>query len=336
MTVVYHDDLKEVQGDAALATLLCAPQARTPFDRIAWWQGLVEHCEILPLIAVAKDGDARAVLPLMRRARRIHMLTNWYSFRAAPLFTPGAEPAALLDALAGDLAGEAPHLILDPLPDENGESTLLAAALRQAGWTVFVTPCDVNHVLPVRGRSFAEYWTSRPGALRGSVRRKAGKLSVELAARFDPALWAEFEAVYSASWKPEEGSPAFLRDFAEAEGAAGRLRMAVARVEGRAVAAQFWTVEGSTAFIHKLAHSEDAKPLSAGTVLTAALFEQVIDVDRVALVDFGTGDDPYKRDWMEEIRPRYRIEAFRPLWPGNWPFIMRAAASQLARAAKRG
>ena len=334
VSVVYHDDLKEVQGDAPLAALLTAPCARAPFDRIEWWQGLAQHCDMLPLIAVARDGDQHAVLPLVRRGRQIHALGNWYTFRIAPLFTKGADKAALLGTLAADLPGQSPHLILSPLPDENGEASLLAAALRRAGWVAFVDQCDVNHVLEVKGRSYGEYLASRPGPLRTTLKRKAGKVSVQLASHFDPALWAEYEAVYAASWKPQEGSPAFLRAFAEQEGQAGRLRMAIARADGQAVAAQFWTVEGSTAFIHKLAHTEQSKHLSAGTTLSAALFEQVIDRDQVTMVDFGTGNDGYKRDWMEQVRPRYRIEAFRPGWPGNWPAIARVALRKTMRRGK--
>ena len=329
VSVVYHDDLKEVQADSVLAALAGAPQARAPFDRIEWWQGLVDHCGILPLIAVARDGKDRAVLPLMREGRKIRLLANWYTFRVAPLLTSGANREALMGELAADLAGESPHLILAPLPDEHGEATALAQVLRKAGWAVFIDQCDVNHVLPVGGRSYAEYLASRPGQLRTTLKRKAGKVEVQLATHFDPALWAEYEAVYAASWKPEEGSPAFLGAFAEAEGRAGRLRMAVARAEGKAVAAQFWTVEAGTAFIHKLAHTEESKPLSPGTTLSAALFEQVIDRDRVELVDFGTGNDGYKRDWMEHIRPRYRIEALRPGWPGNWPRIAKLALRKM-------
>ena len=335
ISVVYHDDLKEVQGDAALAALLAPPHARAPFDRIEWWQGLVKHCAILPLIAVARDGQHRAVLPLMRKGRRIHALTNWYNFRVAPLVTPGADSQSLFAALARDLTGQAPHLILNPLSDESGETTMLAAALRAAGWLVFVEHCDVNHVLEVSGRSFVDYLATRPGQLRTTLKRKAGKVEVELASQYNPLLWAEYEAVYAASWKPEEGSPAFLHAFAEAEGAAGRLRMAVARAGGKAVAAQFWTVEGGTAFIHKLAHTEASKPLSPGTTLSAALFEQVIDRDGVQMIDFGTGNDGYKRDWMEQIRPRYRIEAFRPAWPGNWPQIAKAVLRKMLQRGKR-
>lgn len=334
--VTYHDDLKEVQGDAACAELLGTACARAPFDRIGWWWNLVESCDLFPLIAIARDKQHRAVLPLLRHKRDIHVLANWYAFRVKPLVSPGADVPKLFAALAGDLAGQSPHIMLSPLPDEEGETSLLETAFRKAGWVVFRERSDVNHVLRVQGRSFAEYMAARPGPLRTTLKRKAGKVEVQLLDRFDAEAWAAYEAVYAQSWKPQEGSPAFLRRFAEEEGKAGRLRMAVARLEGAPVAAQFWTVEAGTAFIHKLAHTKSSKPLSPGTTLSAALFEQVIDRDKVELVDFGTGDDPYKRDWMEEVRPRFQLDMYRPKWPGNWPAMTKAALRRLAGARNHG
>lgn len=95
-------------------------------------------------------------------------------------------------------------------------------------------------------------------------------------------------------------------------------------------------MEGGTAYIHKLAYLEAAKPLSPGSVLSAALFRHVIDVDRVELVDFGTGDDPYKRDWMEAVRPRYRLDMLRPLAPQNWLFFAKNGLRRLAGRSKHG
>src|SRR3546814_14303993 len=88
--------------------------------------------------------------------------------------------------------------------------------------------------------------------------------------------------------------------------------MGLARIEGAPVAAQYWTVEDGTAFIHKLAHVADSLTASPGTLLSAALFRHVIAVDRVARVDFGTGNDAYKRDWMNRHEPLWPIEAFNP------------------------
>lgn len=256
---------------------------------------------------------------------QIEPLRNWYTFTWRPLGTGSA-----LVAVAASLRQRTHRVSFWPVPDEDGSATTLAGAFRAAGWSVSRQICDHNHVLPVKSRSFAEYWANRPGPMRTTLKRKAGKVTVELHDRFDPAAWAEYEAIYAESWKPEEGDPALLRLFAEAEGGAGRMRLGIARANGHAVAAQFWTVENGTAYIHKLAHRESAKPLSPGTTLSAAMFERVIDVDRVELVDFGTGDDPYKRDWMELDRPRYRIDCLDPRQPAAWPALAKRAMRALA------
>ena len=51
---------------------------------------------------------------------------------------------------------------------------------------------------------------------------------------------------------------------------------------------------------------------SVGTVLSILLMEHVIEVDKVKEVDYLTGDDPYKRDWMSHRRERWGIMAFNP------------------------
>jgi hypothetical protein len=169
--------------------------------------------------------------------------------------------------------------------------------------------------------------------LRETVRRKArkGAVAIRIADRFDPDDWATYETIYAQSWKPSEGAPAFLRRFAQAEGAAGRFRLGLAQIDGAPVAAQFWTVEDGTAFIHKLAHLPSAAAHSPGTLLSHALFAHAFDLDRVATIDFGTGDDAYKRDWMEEVRPRYRLDAIDPRAVRRWP----ALAKLLGKAALR-
>lgn len=324
VSVEYHDDLKEVQSDAGLARLLSHDQT-APFDRLDWWRLLAEHCGMKPLLAVAHEGGRYAVLPLTGSSRHLSQLANWYTFRFRPIISPGAEP--LLVPLARDLARSARRITLSGLPTSDADQ--VAHAFRQAGWIVRRTQSDINHVLMLDDRDYAAYLAGRPGKLRTTLKRKSGKLVTRVLTHFDADVWAQYEAIYAQSWKPQEGSPAFLRAFAQAEGAAGRLRLAVAHdaqdPQGPALAAQMWTVESGTAFIHKLAHRESAKPLSPGSVLSAALFRHVIDIDRVTLIDFGTGDDLYKRDWMEEIRPRWRLDMLRAGSPANWPILVHDA-----------
>lgn len=332
----YHSDLKEVQSDRALSRLLASPAQDAPFDRLEWWQGLARHCGLTPRLAVARNGEALAVLPLHQEGRELRSLSNWYTFRFKPIVSTGADAPGLMNKIAANLARHTSHITLAGLGSEDGSADLVERAFRDAGWIVLREASGVNHILPVSGRSWEDYLASRPGPLRTTLKRKSGKVDVELLTRFDEAAWRDYEAIYAESWKPSEGSPAFLREFAEREGAEGRLRLGLARADGRAVAAQLWTVEGGTAFIHKLAHREDAKALSPGSVLSAALFRHVIDMDKVHTVDFGTGDDSYKRDWMEVVRPRYTLEMFRAQDPRNWPVLARRLLRYLAAGGKHG
>jgi hypothetical protein len=325
--VSYHDTVKDLQG------LAFAGQG--PFARREWF-ALLENAGARPLVALASEGDEAVALTMTRSAGGLENLTNWYAFTWTELATGATARPALLERLARDLAGRAGRLTLSKLPDEEGTATRLEAAFRKTGWLVLRERCDINHVLPVGGRSYLDYLASRPGPLRTTLKRKAKKVQVKILTHFEKDAWASYQAVYAESWKPEEGDPNLLRRFAESEGSAGRLRLGVARHQGEVVAAQMWTVENGTAYIHKLAHLENAKPLSPGTTLTAALFEHVIDIDRVEWVDFGTGDDPYKRDWMELVRLRYRLTCWRPSDPRNWLAICKALLRKLVSSPRAG
>jgi len=307
----YHDSVNVLQA-------LSANAADAPFDRAEWY-ALLAGTGLTPLIAIASDADNAAALALTEDGGRISPLRNWYSFTWRQLAPEGAAGDRLLEAIAKALKTRGHRVTLEPVPGEDGSAQRLARAFRAAGWRVHVEPCDTNHVLPVRGRSFAEYWDSRPGQLRTTLKRKAKKVETQILTHFDEQVWADYETIYAASWKPAEDQPAMLRAFAKDEGAAGRLRLGVARADGVAVAAQCWTVENAIAYIHKLAHLESHKQLSAGTTLSAALFAHVIDVDHVDLVDFGTGDQSYKADWMEDVRPRFRVDCLDMGQPAAWP-----------------
>ena len=313
------------EAQAAWTAALGRGYQHAPFDRLEWWSALDELClpGEAPLLALAGEGEARCALAMMRRpgSGQLRSLANWYSFWARPVFADGGE--ALLSVLARDLARLARRISLSPMPEP--DAARVAAAFAAAGWAVRADQIDVNHRVELAGRSFAEYWAARPGRLRETVRRKGSKglVKLRIAERFDAADWADYDHVYAHSWKPDEGSPAFLRRFAQAEGKAGTLRLGLALIEGRPVAAQLWTIEHGTAYIHKLAHVEDAKAHSPGTLLSHALFAHAIDRDGVSTIDFGTGDDAYKRDWMEAVRPMLRLDMHRPRDPRSWPHLLR-------------
>ncbi|WP_114520083.1 GNAT family N-acetyltransferase [Altererythrobacter sp. ZODW24] len=307
----------------------------SPFGRAEWFALLAEAGGKTPFVAIARDEKGAAALPLMQGDSGLEQLSNWYAFTWQPLFE-GMKDTAKIRAIAEGLKAHTHRITLAPVPDEDSSAAMLVGAFSDAGWKVSQERCDTNHILEVSERTYAEYLAGRPGQLRTTLKRKAKKVEVRIADSFDAEIWASYEAIYAESWKPEEGDPALLRKFAEDEGAAGRIRLGVATHEGVPVAAQFWTVESGTAFIHKLAHLESHKNLSAGTTLTAALFERVIDEDKAQLVDFGTGNDRYKADWMEQIRARYRIDCLNTGNPRSWPVIAKQMLRRLAPAKPQG
>ena len=324
--VSYHETVSKLQEFAQFA--------RGPFDRPDWY-ALLQRGGMQPVIVVGQSKHRVAALPLMESGDSLAGLANWFSFTWRPLGRDDELVDEIFIAMAQDLRSRACAITLAPLPDEDGSASRLEQAFRKAGWAVFREQSDENHVLHVEGRSFAEYWAYRPGQMRTTLERKAKKVDVEILTRFDERAWDGYRIVYKNSWKPAEERADVLEAFARMEGEAGRIRIGIARAEGVPVAAQFWTVENGTAYIHKLAHTEAAKPLSAGTTLSAALFEHAIDIDGVELIDFGTGSDAYKRDWMEAVRPRYRLECYDWRNPRSWKRIAKAAARRLARGNSR-
>lgn len=314
-------------NDSKVAEDARAAGFASPFDRGAWFDLLAAHgfAGEGRVDAQGTHAGATAWLPL-RRDKPGHFagLTNWYSFSIRPLFRGEGDHAAALADLFRRLRQQAARLSLYPVPDADQGS--IAAALRTAGWWVKAAPAGDRHWLDLSDMDHDGWWDSRPGALKNTVKRKAKKGVVDIAlfTAFDPDAWAAYEAIYAASWKPEEGHPALLRAFAESESARGTLRMGLARMAGEPVAAQYWTVEDGSAFIHKLAHVEDSLKASPGTLLSAALFRHVIEIDRVTRVDFGTGNDAYKRDWMNRHEPLWRIEAFNPSRIAAWGPALKA------------
>jgi CelD/BcsL family acetyltransferase involved in cellulose biosynthesis len=320
------EDLDAAGRDAAGALDRAARPSL--FDRLDWFRLLAEHCP--PdgkLMAVrARAGARRAWLVLAVTHPTAAAYASWYSLRFGAI---GDRDDNLLTAIAAALRdGGIAEVELGPLEDPQP----LEQGFRAAGWIASTTQRTVNWRIDTSDLDFDTYWANRPTKLRNTARRKAkgSELDVTIHDRFDPAAWADYEAVYRASWKPEEGSFPFLRALAEQEGAAGTLRLGIAKAEGVPVAAQLWLVENGEATIHKLAYAESAKSMSPGTILGMAMFRHVLDQDRVKAIDYGTGDEPYKADWMAEKRVLWRLTAFNPRTLRGLLGAARAWASALA------
>jgi CelD/BcsL family acetyltransferase involved in cellulose biosynthesis len=320
--------------------LLNARDSSSLFERMDWFTETLPVLpdEATPLVVRAwgEIGQCWLFLASMP-SRRATALASWYSFAFRPVFRNVAERGqqeSLLIAIARRLrrARNSPvEITLAPVPRKDGTSKLIRSAFAKAGWTSLRHQSSTSWTIAVDGKSFDTFWQERPGQLRNTHDRKLKKYGVEteILTTFDNDAWAAYESVYAESWKPREGDARFLRRMAEREGKAGCLRLGLARLDGEVVAAQFWTVENGIAYIHKLAHREAARQSSAGTILSAALFRHVIDTDRVSLIDFGTGNDRYKADWMDRNAPLDTIRLYNTRHPAGLGRYLKARISAL-------
>jgi len=167
---------------------------------------------------------------------------------------------------------------------------------------------------------FSRYWGSRGSQLKSTVKRKSASLLRDgrLVLSFVDlkAGWREgaeiYKGIYAQSWKPAEPHPNFMDALLEKQGASGIARLAVARVDGKPAAAQIWLVQDHRATIFKLAHDPVFDRLSVGTLLTHWILQQLHDKEGVREVDFGRGDDTYKRLWLGARRDRQGLLAANP------------------------
>jgi hypothetical protein len=258
---------------------------------------------------------------------RVGGLANYYTPFYSPIIADDyREGAACINGIAAGLWSDANHWDVCNFHSLDKDSPIfnsMVEAFRRVGMIVQAYFCFGNWYLDVKGRSYREYLESLPSILRETIRRKGRRLekrsgvSVKIITDVDRASTAidDYTKVYLASWKKPEPFPHFIPGLIRTCAQMGYLRLGIAYVDREPAAAQLWFVSGGIASIYKLAYNERFANLSIGTVLTARLMQHVMDVDKVAVVDYLTGDDAYKKDWMSDRRERWGIMAFNPRRP---------------------
>ena len=326
----------------------------------AWFQALAQSTldagETAQLAVLRGKNGGGAALALARRADgTLRALTAPYTTRFAVLADEPKSARSLGAALGTTVAR---RLELDALED-----TPINRALLEGLKSVGMICASYRHFANWHDEvaSFADYWAARPASLRHTVTRKGEKArkagaQFELAASPQEigALLPLYLEVYAQSGKVPEPHAAFMPAMVEALAARGEVRLGLLRLEGAPVAAQIWLVDNERATIFKLAHRREWPAFSPGTLLTHWMLSQLLARDRIRRVDFGRGDDAYKRNWLTRRCFRWGVIACNPrnpaglrdiaaqilpTWAGGWLRRMAPAppahASCISTAASR-
>lgn len=285
----------------------------------------VDHTLVLACVV---DGDrVMAVLPLMECAG----VKTWYSLAhgLSPLYSlllADDDQERVLSCLAQAL-DQLPvnALLLQPVANDDKKFKGLTRLLETAGFKCEHTFRDYNWVYHLQGQSYKEYMAGRPAVLQNTISRKMRKLEREHG--YEIRLFtgeqvtggmSDYHVVYNASWKQNEiWNAGFQNCFIQVFSRAGWSRLAIMYIKGQPVAAQLWFVCHNKASIFRLAYDKTWRQYSTGSILTSFLMEYVIDTDKVEEIDFLTGNDAYKPDWMSERRERYLLSCIKYKRPAS-------------------
>ncbi|NNF66380.1 MAG: GNAT family N-acetyltransferase [Gammaproteobacteria bacterium] len=284
------------------------------FKSMEWFRCLSDHGMEQQNVRIYIDQTHRESLCALffcQQQRRLSALSNFYTIEYGPVMS-GTDALTSLHSILLFMESERPrHLTIDMRNLQDEDRNSLSEALTAAGFTPRPWAQYKNWFLNVAGLSFEQYYAKRSSQLRNTIERKTKKAQREHELRIEiyPSANIElddainhFETVYRKSWKEAEPYPDFMSALIRCCDQHDMARIGLAWVDGEPAAAQFWIRDHDRAIIYKLAYDQKFSALSIGSLLSKTLFQHLIDIDRVAEIDYGIGDESYKRDWMDQCR----------------------------------
>lgn len=269
------------------------------------------------LLRIYRDQQLVLVLPLMSadQQRTLVALSNYYSPEYKPLQSEDAGFAndklwPILLAAMSTLWPQWQQLQLHPL-----SATTAAKIQQNCPAHVSRLQSNIGHNWRAFATSNTGYWQNRQSQLVNTIRRKKKKLlqlgaDIQIHRQLTPELLTAYWHIYQRSWKQAEPSTDFINWLLHCASEQGQLRLGLLRIDGAAVAFQFWLVQQQQAAIVKLSQDQAFDALSPGTVLMAAMIDEVMTRDGVTELDFLTGNDDYKAQWMDQCLPLLQLDLY--------------------------
>ena len=329
---IYHQ-FDEIPAE--FSTMLEHAARHSLFLSKDWFENYIDtvvggekELRILAASAGSSD-DSKLVLPMQDDGsagplslRELHALANYYASRFEPLLAVTSNvPEEAVASLVAEISASAPRwdvVDVSPYASDSPVMRSMVDAFRESKWAVQVYECFKNLYLENEYDDFASYLKTRSSRIRKTAANRTRAFDRDSANSFrivtspdevDVALKV-FADLYEKRWGKSEPYPRFLPGLAKLCAERGWLRMGFAEVDGKPAAVQFWIVKDRVAYIYKVAYDEQYTKMSVGNVALFKMFEHVLDGEDVREIDFLTGDDAYKKDWMSHSREMMGMRAF--------------------------
>ena len=298
-----------------------------PFESSYNWYSALNHTTFKSSAAVyvIPEEERSQVLPCTLTKKnflwfnlitQLNSMSNYYPSLYQPVQLEKQAPSLLhlFNSIQLQLKVDCIHL--KPLSDEDTQQ--IKSMLYRNNFHLFTYFKFGNWFLKVAGKTYEQYFETLPSKLRNTILRKEKKLKKEQEYKvsihtslldISKAIF-DYEKVYNSSWKRTEPYPGFIRKISIDGAKKNETRLGIIYIGNKPIAAQLWFVKNKKASIFKLAYDPEFSNYSIGSILSSKLFKHVIDTDKVTVIDYLTGDDPYKKDWMSHRRKRFGLIAY--------------------------
>jgi CelD/BcsL family acetyltransferase involved in cellulose biosynthesis len=300
----------------------------------AWWEAFGTGA--LRIVTLRRDGRLVAALPLSEQGSTLRGVANAHS----PWFGPVAEEPELGTELARAVVGMGPSTVhLDQLRADDPATRALLGGLRAAGYR-FLERSERSPSLPMDG-TWEDYQARLGSGRRQSIRRRLRKLEaigqpvLEVASgpwsseALDAELAAGF-AIEARGWKGRRGTAVvaqhdtarFYRSMAAWAASEGILRLMSLRAGSVRLTFSLDLEADGRHYGLKLGVDPEHRAVGPGILHTYLVIERCF-ADQLTSFEMLGWDEPWKRSFGPEFRPRSHVVAIRPgavgrlRWMGN-------------------
>ena len=296
-------------------------------------------------ITLRAGGRLCAAVPLVRSGGMSWSPTNEHTPRFDLI---GEDEDALAELARIVLRLRQRRLTVFPIPSEGAGLAALRAAIEEAGYRSVERTVLRSPYIDLTGLEEAAGLLDRK--MRKEMRRVRRRLEEEGALVLDvvrdaegvPAALEEAYALEALQWKGEAGSAiasdertrAFYSAVATWAAARGTLRLAMLRLDGRAIAFELDILDGGGLHAMKAGFDPEWSRFSPGHLLMLDLIDEAIG-QGVRTYEFLGDAEPYKLRWTEDVREMRRLEASPPGARGAIDHARTAYVAKAVRGVRR-
>lgn len=267
-------------------------------------------------------------------ADSIASLTNWYSgfydlLLSPALVDPGVVVRKLINGVRGKL-GKGAVIEFNYL-DQRAETTaLLSRALSSVGLITLPYYHELIRYEVVKNTDFDSYLEQRSAGIRREYARKGRRLAKHF--KLKQVVYSDdsqlgrvlddYQHIYARSWKRPERFPQFIPELFRHGLAKQRLRVAILYLDDQPVATEVYILFNGQATSYKGGYDPAYKKYSPASVLRIFTIKHLMEVDGVSEIDFGYGDQPYKKNWLSQGRWLMGVLAFNPHSLTGWKLLL--------------